>query len=142
MLPDVELVEARIRRLKSTDRQVQDIDVGSGDSPYEPAPTTSEGAYDMGLTKTGLIEKVAERADLSKKDAGEAVEAVLWAIEGELKTGSDVNITGFGKFSVSDRAARQGVNPRTGDKMQIAAARVPRFTPGSKLKEVVNTTKK
>ena len=93
----------------------------------------------MGLTKTGLIEKVAERADLSKKDAGEAVEAVLWAIEGELKSGSDVNITGFGKFSVSERAARQGVNPRTGDKMQIAAARVPRFTPGSKLKETVNT---
>jgi len=96
----------------------------------------------MGLTKTGLIEKVAERADLSKKDAGEAVESVLWAIEGELKAGSDVNITGFGKFSVSERAARQGVNPRTGEKMQIAAARVPRFTPGSKLKETVNGKKK
>ena len=93
----------------------------------------------MGLTKTGLIEKVAERADLSKKDAGEAVEAILYVIEGELSTGGDVAITGFGKFSVSERSARTGVNPRTGEKMQIAAARVPRFTPGSKLKETVNT---
>lgn len=93
----------------------------------------------MGLTKTGLIDKVAERADLSKKDAGDAVEAILWAIEGELSTGGDVSITGFGKFSVSERAARTGVNPRTGEKMQIAAARVPRFTAGSRLKEVVNT---
>lgn len=93
----------------------------------------------MGLTKTGLVEKVAERADLSKKDANEAIEAVLWAIEGELSTGGDVSITGFGKFSVSERSARTGVNPRTGEKMQIAAARVPRFTAGSKLKELVNT---
>lgn len=95
----------------------------------------------MGLTKTGLIEKVADKADLSKKDAGEAIEAVLWVIENELKIGSDVNITGFGKFSVSERAARTGVNPRTGEKMQIAAARVPRFTAGSKLKDLVNTKK-
>ena len=93
----------------------------------------------MGLTKSGLVDKVSERADLSKKDAAEAVEAVLWAIEGELSTGSDVSITGFGKFSVSTRAARTGVNPRTGEKMQIAAARVPRFTPGSKLKDAVNS---
>lgn len=92
----------------------------------------------MGLTKSGLIDKVAERAELSKKDAGEAVDAVLWAIEGELSLGEDVNITGFGKFSVSERAARTGVNPRTGEKMQIAAARVPRFTAGAKLKEIVN----
>ncbi len=92
----------------------------------------------MGLTKTGLIEKVASRTDLSKKEAGEAVEAILWAIEGELKAGSDVNITGFGKFSVSSRAARTGVNPRTGEKIKIKAAKVPRFSPGSKLKETVN----
>lgn len=93
----------------------------------------------MGLSKSGLIEKVAERTDLSKKDAGEAVEAMLWAIEGELSIGGDVNITGFGKFSVSERAARSGVNPRTGEKMMIAAARVPRFSAGSRLKEMVNT---
>lgn len=95
----------------------------------------------MGLTKTGLVEKVADKAGLSKKDATEAVEAVLWTIEGELKAGSDVSITGFGKFSVSERAARTGVNPRTGEKMKIAAARVPRFTPGSRLKESVNKKK-
>ncbi len=93
----------------------------------------------MALTKTGLIEKVAEKADLSKRDATEAVEAFLWAIEGELSLGSEVNITGFGKFSVSDRAARQGVNPRTGEKIQIKASRVPRFSAGSRLKEIVNT---
>lgn len=92
----------------------------------------------MGLTKTGLIDKVAERAELSKREASDAVEAILWAIEAELKSGSDVAITGFGKFSVSERAARTGINPRTGEKMKIAAARVPRFTAGSKLKDVVN----
>jgi DNA-binding protein HU-beta len=95
----------------------------------------------MGLTKTGLIEKVADKAEISKKEATEAIEAVLWAIEGELKKGGDVTITGFGKFSVSSRAARTGVNPRTGEKIKIAAARVPRFTPGSKLKETVNNKK-
>jgi DNA-binding protein HU-beta len=92
----------------------------------------------MGLTKTGLIDKVAEKADLSKGKATEAVDALIWAIESELKSGSDVAITGFGKFSVSDRAARTGINPRTGEKMAIAAARVPRFTAGSKLKGIVN----
>lgn len=93
----------------------------------------------MGLTKSGLVDKVVEKTTMRKSDANDAVEAVLWAIEGELKQGNDVSITGFGKFSVSERAARQGVNPRTGEKMKIAAARVPRFTPGSKLKEAVNT---
>lgn len=95
----------------------------------------------MGLSKSGLIEKVAEKADITKKDAAEAVEAVLWVIEGELAAGGDVSVTGFGKFSVSERAARTGINPRTKEKMQIAAARVPRFTPGSKLKESVNNKK-
>lgn len=92
----------------------------------------------MGLTKTGLVEQVAENTDLSKREATDAVDALITCIETELKRGGDVTITGFGKFSVSARAQRTGVNPRTGEKMTIPAANVPRFSAGSKLKQVVN----
>ena len=90
------------------------------------------------MTKQEFIDQVATKANLSKRDAGAAVDAFLDTITDVLKGRDSVSFTGFGKFSTSDRAARQGVNPRTGEKMQIAAARVPRFTPGSKLKDVVN----
>ena len=93
----------------------------------------------MGLTKTGLIDKIAEGTELSKREATDAVEWMLRSIENELRQGGDVTITGFGKFSVSARAQRTGVNPRTGEKMTIPAANVPRFSAGSKLKEAVNS---
>jgi DNA-binding protein HU-beta len=75
---------------------------------------------------------------LNKRDAQEAVDAVLETIEDALKRGSDVSFSGFGKFSVSQRSAREGRNPATGEKIQIAASRVPKFTAGAALKKAVN----
>jgi DNA-binding protein HU-beta len=90
------------------------------------------------VTKTEFIDEVAERAGLSKKDASAAVDAVLETIEGALKRGSDVTFSGFGKFSVSARSAREGRNPATGAKIQIAASKVPKFSAGAALKKAVN----
>ena len=91
------------------------------------------------MTKSEFVDQVASEADLSKGEAGKAVEAMLKVIEDALKRGSEVNFTGFGKFTVADRGARQGVNPQTGEKIDIAASRVPRFSPGSALKKAVKT---
>ncbi len=90
------------------------------------------------MTKTEFIDEVAERAGLSKKDASAAVDAVLETIEGALKRGSDVTFSGFGKFSVSARSAREGRNPATGEKIQIKASNVPKFSAGAALKKAVN----
>ncbi len=90
------------------------------------------------MTKAEFIDQVADRAGLSKKDASEAVDAVLETIEDALKRGSDVVFSGFGKFSVSDRAAREGRNPATGEKIKIAATKVPKFSAGAALKKAVN----
>ena len=89
------------------------------------------------MTKTEFIDEVAERAGLSKKDASAAVDAVLETIEGALKRGSEVVFSGFGKFSVADRSAREGRNPATGEKIHIAASRVPKFSAGAALKKSV-----
>jgi len=89
------------------------------------------------VTKSEFVDQVAAESGLSKGDAGTAVDAVLTVIEGTLKRGGEVNFTGFGKFSVADRGARQGVNPQTGERIQIAASRVPRFSAGSALKKSV-----
>ena len=89
------------------------------------------------MTKSEFIDTVADRADLSRKQAADVVDAVLDTITDTLKRGSDVTFSGFGKFHVAERGARQGVNPRTGERMQIAASRVPRFTAGSGLKGAV-----
>jgi DNA-binding protein HU-beta len=88
-------------------------------------------------TKAEFVDKVAAKSGLSKKDAGSAVDAVISSIEDSLKSGDEVSFTGFGKFHVADRGAREGRNPRTGETMTIAASRVPRFTAGSGLKKAV-----
>ena len=90
------------------------------------------------MTKSEFIDQVAEKAGLSKKDAGDAVDAVLSTIESTLKSGGDVVFSGFGKFSVSRREARQGRNPATGATIQIAASNVPKFSAGAALKKAVN----
>ncbi len=90
------------------------------------------------MTKAEFIDQVADRAGLSKKDASEAVDAVLETIESALRRGSDVVFSGFGKFSVSDRAAREGRNPATGEKIYIKATKVPKFSAGASLKKAVN----
>jgi len=89
------------------------------------------------VTKSELVEQVADRAELTRSDASKAVDAMLSTVEDALRRGSDVTVSGFGKFHVSDRASRAGVNPRTGERIQIAASRVPRFTAGSALKSAV-----
>ncbi|MEA2172337.1 MAG: DNA-binding protein HU-beta [Solirubrobacteraceae bacterium] len=89
------------------------------------------------MSKSEFVDKVAEAAELSKKDAAAAVDAVLATIEGELKAGGEVSFTGFGKFHVAQRGAREGRNPRTGESMKIAATTVPRFTAGSGLKKAI-----
>ncbi len=89
------------------------------------------------MTKQEFVDQVADRAGLSKKDAAGAVDAFLDTVEDALKRGSDVSFSGFGKFSVSQRSAREGRNPATGERIQIAASVVPRFTAGAGLKKAV-----
>ena len=90
------------------------------------------------MTKSEFVDQVASRADLQKNEAGKAVDAVLDVIQEALQRGSDVTFSGFGKFHVADRSARQGVHPRTGEPIQIAASNVPKFTAGASLKKAVN----
>ena len=89
------------------------------------------------MTKNEFVDRVAADSGLSKKDAGAAVDSVIKSIEDALRSGEDVTFTGFGKFHVASRGAREGRNPRTGETMTIAASKVPRFTAGSGLKKAV-----
>jgi DNA-binding protein HU-beta len=89
------------------------------------------------VTKSELVDQIADRSGLTKSDSARAVDALLETVEDALRRGSEVTLSGFGKFHVGERGARQGVNPRTGERIQIAAARVPRFTAGSGLKAAV-----
>jgi DNA-binding protein HU-beta len=89
------------------------------------------------VTKQDFVDAVADKAGMSKREAGAAVDAMLDCITAALKDGDAVTFTGFGKFSTSARAARMGVNPRTGEKVHIAATTVPKFTAGSALKASV-----
>ena len=92
------------------------------------------------MTKSEFVDQVASESGLSKGDAGKAVDGFLGVVEETLKRGGEVNFTGFGKFSVSDRGARQGVNPQTGEKIQIPASKVPKFSAGSGLKKAVKSS--
>jgi DNA-binding protein HU-beta len=89
------------------------------------------------VTKAEFVDQVADRSGIGKGEAGKAVDGVLDTIQEVLSRGGEINFTGFGKFSVADRGARQGVNPQTGQRIQIAATRVPRFSAGSALKSAV-----
>jgi DNA-binding protein HU-beta len=91
------------------------------------------------VTKAEFLDVLARDSRIgNKKEAGQAVEALLDAITEVLQGGGEVNFTGFGKFAVAERGAREGVHPRTGEKIQIKASKVPRFTAGSGLKKAVN----
>ena len=90
------------------------------------------------MNKSELIDAIAAGADLSKADAGKALDATLAAVTGALKNGDSVSLVGFGTFQVKDRAARSGRNPQTGATIQIAAAKVPGFKAGKALKDAVN----
>jgi DNA-binding protein HU-beta len=90
------------------------------------------------VTKQEFVDRVAQRASLSRREAGEAVDAVLDSITDVLRQGGEVNFTGFGKFSTQHRKERQGVNPRNpSQKVTIPAATVPKFSAGSSLKTAV-----
>jgi DNA-binding protein HU-beta len=89
------------------------------------------------VTKAEFIDKVADRSGLTKRDAATAVDAFLDSVTDALRRGEAVSFTGFGKFSPQQRAARQGVNPRTGERVQIPAATVPKFSAGSALKQAL-----
>lgn len=90
------------------------------------------------MNKNELVDAVASAADLKKSEATQAVDAVFEAITGALKKGDEVRLVGFGTFAVSQRAASEGRNPRTGDKIQIAASKQPKFKAGKGLKDAVN----
>jgi DNA-binding protein HU-beta len=91
----------------------------------------------VAVTKSEFVDRVASKSGLSKRDAARAVDTVIEVIEDALSRGDAVTFTGFGKFAVQQRKARSGVNPRTGEKVEIPAARVPKFTAGSGLKAAV-----
>ncbi len=92
------------------------------------------------VTKQEFVDQVASKSGLARRDASKAVDAFIDSITDALKSGDSVSFTGFGKFSTSQRAAREGVNPRNPtQKVQIAAARVPKFSAGSSLKQAVKS---
>lgn len=90
------------------------------------------------MNKNEFVDKVAELAGMTKADSGRAVDAVFDAITDALRKGDDVRLVGFGSFSVSKRAARDGRNPRTGETIKIKASNQPKFTAGKGLKDALN----
>ena len=90
------------------------------------------------MNKTELVAAIAESAELSKKDAEKALKAFVDVVADELKKGEKVQLVGFGTFEVSERAAREGRNPQTGETMTIAASKAPKFKAGKALKDMIN----
>lgn len=90
------------------------------------------------MNKTELIEHMAQSADISKAAASRTLDALVGAVKTTLKQNGSVTLVGFGTFSVARRASRAGRNPRTGESIEISAAKVPKFKPGKALKDAVN----
>ena len=90
------------------------------------------------MNKTELIAAVAEKAEISKKDAEKAIKAFTEAVSEELVKGGKIQLVGFGTFEVSERSAREGRNPQTGKTMKIEACKAPKFKAGKALKDAVN----
>ncbi len=90
------------------------------------------------MNKSELIDKIAEKSGLNKTQSGEALNAIMDSIGEALEAGDNVSLVGFGTFSVKERAARTGRNPRTGDEIKIKASKVPGFKAGKGLKDRVN----
>ncbi len=91
------------------------------------------------MTKSEFVDQVASKSGLSRRDATKAVDAFLESVQEALQSGESVSFTGFGKFSAQQRNARTGVNPRTGERVEIAAATVPKFSAGSALKNALKS---
>ncbi len=90
------------------------------------------------MNKSDLIAAIAEHSNLTKADAGRAVDGIIKSIETALVSGESVTLVGFGSFEVKERAERKGRNPQTGEEITIAAARLPSFKAGKSLKDAVN----
>ena len=90
------------------------------------------------MNKTELVAAIAEQTELSKKDAEKALKAFTDIVADELKKGEKVQLVGFGTFEVSERAAREGRNPKSGEPMTIAASKAPKFKAGKALKDMIN----
>ncbi|WP_281289291.1 HU family DNA-binding protein [Luteimonas wenzhouensis] len=120
--------QAGRRRGSSADRPVS----------HKAGRRSAHGVSNMPVNKSELIDQVADKAGLSKADAGRALDAVIDAITAALKRGDSVNLVGFGSFSVKARAARTGLNPRTKEPLQIPASNNPVFKAGKALKDAVN----
>ena len=90
------------------------------------------------MNKAELVAAVAEKAEISKKDAEAAVKALTDVVAEELKKGEKIQLVGFGTFEVAERAAREGRNPHTGEPMPIAASKAPKFKAGKALKDALN----
>ena len=90
------------------------------------------------MNKTELVAAIAEQTELSKKDAEKALKAFTDIVADELKKGEKVQLVGFGTFEVSERAAREGRNPQSGEPMTIAASKAPKFNAGKALKDMIN----
>ena len=90
------------------------------------------------MNKTELVAAIAEKTELSKKDAEKALKAFTEVVAEELKKGEKIQLVGFGTFEVTERAAREGRNPITGETIKIAASKAPKFKAGSQLKESIN----
>ena len=90
------------------------------------------------MNKTELASAIAEKAEISKKDAEKALKAFTEVVAEELKKGEKIQLVGFGTFEVAERAARTGRNPQTGETMKIAASVAPKFKPGKALKDAMN----
>jgi DNA-binding protein HU-beta len=91
----------------------------------------------LSVNKSELIDQVAEKADIKRSEAERALNALTDTVKDTLQRGGDVSITGFGKFSVAQRGARQGVNPQTGERIQIAASKAPKFSAGADFKKAL-----
>ena len=89
------------------------------------------------MTKEGLIEAIVNKIGCSKREANDILDTIIDTITQSLSRGEEVTLTGFGTFTIKKRAARMGVNPKTGEKIQIPAATVPKFRAGKTLKEAV-----
>ena len=90
------------------------------------------------MNRTELVAAIAEKTELSKKDAEKALKAFTEVVAEELKKGEKIQLVGFGTFEVSERAAREGRNPQTGEAMTISASKSPKFKAGKALKDAVN----
>lgn len=90
------------------------------------------------MNKTELVDEISKETGLTKKDSEAALKSFIGVVTKELSKGDDVQIIGFGTFSVGERAARSGRNPKTGETIKIAASKSPKFKPGKALKDAVN----